>query len=241
MPTTKRFLVFQHMPWEKPGKFLTRSAKRHHVQLDILEVWHQPIPDISSYHGLIVLGGSPNVDQVDEYHFLKAEKWAIRRAVYNDMPYLGFCLGHHLLAEVLGASVGPNFCRSVGFIQGQITRNGCRHPVFRGITKSFTIFKWHSQAVLPPLPKHVQVLATSADCEIEAISVEGKPHLIGLQFDNHAASLSQIKDWVESDQEWLSKTAKVDPAVILNNAEKLENIISEQFDVLFNNFIKLIS
>jgi GMP synthase-like glutamine amidotransferase len=239
VPTTKRFLVFQHIPWERPGQFLLRSAKKHHVQLDILEIWHQPIPDIRTYHGLIVLGGSPNVNQVERYPFLKAEKEVIRRAVYNDMPYLGFCLGHQLLAEAVGARVGPNFCRSVGFIQGQVTKNGCLHPIFRGIPKSFIIFKWHSQVVLPPLPKHVQVLATSADCEIEAISMQEKPHLIGLQFDNHAAAPSDVKEWVESDQEWLSQATGADPVAILKDAEKLENILGEQFEILFNNFIKL--
>jgi len=235
-----RLLVLQHMPWEKPGQFLLRSAKKHHVQLDILEIWHQPIPDIGAYNGLIVLGGSPNIDQVEQYPFLKAEKEIIRWTIDNDMPYLGFCLGHQLLAEALGAMVGPNFCRSVGFIQGQITKNGYMHPILRGIPQSFTIFKWHSQAVLSPLPKHVQVLATSADCLVEAISIQGKPHLIGLQFDNHAASLSDVRNWMKSDHEWLSQGPGVNNAAILKNAKRLENIIGEQFEILFNNFLTLI-
>jgi GMP synthase (glutamine-hydrolysing) len=241
VPITKHLLVFQHIPWEKPGQFLLRSAKKYHTQLDIIEVWHRPIPEIRSYHGLIVLGGSPNVDQVKKYLFLEAEKNVIRRAVYNDMPYLGFCLGHQLLAEALGARVGSNSCRSVGFIQGKIMKNGCMHPILRGIPKSFPLFKWHSQAVLPPIPKHVQVLATSSDCLVEAISIQGKPHLIGLQFDNHAAAPSDIRDWMESDQEWLLHVPGVNLMNILNDAKRLENIIFEQFDILFNNFIKLIS
>ena len=103
------------------------------MQLDIVEVWHEPIPDIGSYDGLVVLGGTPNVDQGETYTFLKAEKDVICRAIKEDMPYLGFCLGHQLLAEALDAKVGPNFCRSVGFIQGQITKDGGRHPIFHDI------------------------------------------------------------------------------------------------------------
>jgi hypothetical protein len=94
---------------------------------------------------------------------------------------------------------------------------------------------------LPPLPKHLQVLTTSADCMVEAISTQGKPHLIGLQFDNHASAPSDIRNWVENDQEWLLHISRVNPMNMLNDAERLENITVKQFDILFNNFIKLIS
>ncbi len=236
----KRLLVLQHMPWEKPGQFLLRSAKKYHVQLDILEIWHQPIPDIGSYHGLIVLGGSPNIDQVVQFPFLNAEKEIIRWTTENEIPYLGFCLGHQLLAEALGAKVGPNFRRSIGFIQAHITKNGHMHPILKGIPQSFTTFKWHSQAVLPPLPKHLQVLATSADCMVEAISMQGKPHLIGFQFDNHAASLPDVRNWMKNDQEWLSQDPEMNNEAILKDVKRLENIIGQQFEILFNNFLTLI-
>jgi len=118
---SKRFLVFQHMPWEGPGRHLIRSAEKLNVYLHIIEVWRQPIPDIGSYEGLLVLGGGPNVDQEDLYPFLSEEKEIIRNVIKKDMPYMGFCLGHQLLADVLGAEVGPNLMYSVGFIEGKLT------------------------------------------------------------------------------------------------------------------------
>jgi len=175
---SKRFLVFQHMPWEGPGQHLIRSAGKRKVQLEILEVWHQPIPDTGPYDGLVVLGGGPNVDQEKEYPFLKAEKAVIRRFIDEDKPCMGFCLGHQLLAEAMGARIGPNFCRSVGFVDGYLTKDGHSHPLFRGTSKSLPLFKWHAQAVLPPLPKEIEVLVTSAQCQVEAISVEGRPILL---------------------------------------------------------------
>lgn len=220
---------------------MLRAAKSNGVQLDIVEVWHEPIPDIRLYHGLIVLGGSPNVDQEEQYPFLKAEKEIIRRAIYDDMPYLGFCLGHHLLGQILGATVGANFRKSVGFVQCEVTRNGCPHPIFRSIPRSFFAFKWHSQAVLPPLPKNLQILATSKDCEVEAISLEGRPHIIGLQFDNHAASAPDVKEWLNSDAEWLSRSSNVNSEAILNDAMKMENMLGTQFEIMFSNYIKLAS
>ena len=236
----KRLLVFQHMPWEGPGQHLVRSAKKLGVGLDIVEVWHKPIPDISSYDGLIVLGGGPNVDQEEDYPFLKSEKEAIRQSLETDMPYLGFCLGHQLLADALGADVGANFCRSVGFIQGQVTHEGHTHPVFHGLPKNLALFKWHGQAVLPPVPDYIKVLVTSSDCTVEAISVDGKPHILGLQFDSHAASVVDARKWLENDREWLSQPPGVDAEAILKNAQTHEALMGKQFEIFFSNYVRLI-
>ncbi len=181
------------------------------------------------------------MDQEKEYPFLKAEKAVIRRAIEADMPYLGFCLGHHLLADALGARIGPNFRRSVGFTEGHLTKDGRKHAIFGGMPRSFPLFKWHGQAVLPPLPKEIEVLVTSAQCQVEAISVQGRPHIVGLQFDNHAAAISDVRNWVEGDEKWLSQPPSVDMSALVKDAEKYEAFIAEQFELMFSNYIKLIS
>jgi GMP synthase (glutamine-hydrolysing) len=239
MSTTMSFLVVQHMPWEGPGIHLLRAATRLRVRFEIVEIWHRPIPDPTPYDGMIVLGGSPNVDEEREYSFLPAEKDAIRRVVEGGKAYLGFCLGHQLLGHVLGARVGPNILRSVGFTEGNLTPSGRRHPLFQGLPDSFALFKWHGQAVLNPVPEHLEVLATSLECEVEAISLKGKPHVVGLQFDNHAASRKDASVWLDADREWLSRPPKVDPALVLEDAARLENLLGEQFEVLFENFVSL--
>jgi GMP synthase (glutamine-hydrolysing) len=236
---TKRFLVFQHMSWEGPGVHLMRSARNLGVNLQIIEVWQQEIPDLAPYDGLIVLGGSPNVDQEKQYPFLGAEKAAIRQALAMDKPYLGFCLGHQLLGDVLKLPVGPNHKRSVGFIQGHLSDCGRQHPLFQNLPKTFPLFKWHAQAVLAPVPEQVDILVTSADCEVEAISLKGSPHVVGLQFDNHAGSRPDAAAWLEGDREWLSQPPEVDPALVLADADKLEILMGEQFEILFRNFIGL--
>jgi GMP synthase (glutamine-hydrolysing) len=238
---TKQFLVFQHMPWEGPGQHLTRSAAKHGVRLDIVETWHQPIPNVKMYDGIIVLGGSPNVSQEKEYPFLKAEKEVIRLVLKSDRAYLGFCLGHQLLADALSARTGPNFCRSVGFIKGHITKEGRKHAMFGGMPGSFPLFKWHGQAVLPPLSKEIEVLVTSAECEVEAISVRRRPHIVGLQFDNHAACVSDVSEWAEKDRKWLSHPPCVDRRGLVEDAGKHEVLMGEQFELMFTNYLKMIS
>lgn len=237
----KRFLTLQHMPWEGPGLHLLRSAQNRGVELEVVEAWHEPIPDLAPYDALVVLGGQPNVDQEKDYPFLKAEKAAIRRSIEEDRPYLGFCLGHQLLADALGGRVAENYRLSVGFIQGQVTRAGTQHPVFRNLPETLPLFKWHAQAVLQPLPKHIDVLVTSSDCLVEAISVTDRPHIIGLQFDNHAATHVNVAQWLEGDSDWLSLSPHVNPLMVLKDAEKLEKAVGQEFEILFNNFVDLLS
>lgn len=237
----KNFLVFQHTPWEGPGEFLLDVAKQHTMRLHILNVWEQSIPAITSYDGLIILGGSPNVDQEQQYPFLRSEKQTIRQAIKADMPCFGICLGHQLLADALGAQVGRNFRASVGFINGYLTHAGRRHPVFKDLPATLSLFKWHGQAILEPLPKHIEVLATSADCQIEAIAFVGHPHIVGVQSDNHAASPKDVAFWLEKDAKWLASlpTPLPDPAKIIADAKTNTPVNRDQFGLIFKNWLNL--
>lgn len=235
----RKFLVFQHTPWEKPGRHLLNSSKKRKIKLDVARLWEGPAPDISAYDAVIVLGGTPNVSEEDRYPFLCAEKDAIRRALDLDKPYLGFCLGHQLLGDVMGARVEDNFCRSIGFIQGQITREGRAHPVLNNLPNTINLFKWHSQAVMPPLPKELEILATSVDCQVESISLRGRPHIMGFQFDNYAAAYHDVCEWIDGDREWLEKSS-IDCDALRVSAREQEQLMGAQFELIFDNFVNLI-
>lgn len=239
---SRKFAVFQHTPWEGPGKLLLKSARKHHVTLQAIRVWEQPIPDISGFDGLIVLGGSPNVNQEEAYPFLRSEKRTIRESIAAGRPYLGFCLGLQLLAESLGARIGNNFKPSIGFTQGYLTTAGRQHPVFANMEKQFPLFKWHGQTILPPVPRGCSILATSAECQVEAIGMIDHPAIIGLQFDNHAADFEEVAVFIQKDQKWLSSIPDrvIDPRSILLEAQKYEKTVAQQFESFFANFLKLL-
>ncbi len=236
---TKRLIVFQHGPWDGMGRLLAATARKTRVKLDVIEVWHQPIPDLTPYNGLIVLGGSANVDQEQQYPFLRSEKEAIAASIRDDRPYLGFCLGHQLLAASLGAKVGTNIAASIGFVRGYLTHDGRCHQLFRGFEKTLPLFKWHTHAVQEPLPKALQVLATSAECTVEAISVEDRPHLVGLQFDNYAADPADVAAWLAKDERWLGSlnNGGINVADVLAGAQKYCVTLQSDFERLFTNFL----
>ena len=238
----RKFLVFQHSPWEGPGNILREAALANDVDLDVIKTWEEKIPELEPYDCLIVLGGGPNVGQEKEFPFLVVEKKAIKKSIDNNRPYLGFCLGHQLLAEALGAKVGLNHKSSVGFVTGYLTHSGHKHPAFAGLPECFPIFKWHAQTVKEPLPGHIRILATSIECQVEALSPKGRPHILGMQFDNHSASRAEVNSWLENDEKWLAslKDQAIDRNKILRDAEQNSTRIKCEFELFFTNFLKLI-
>lgn len=150
--------------------------------------------------------------------------------------------GHQLLAETLGAGIGPNFCHSIGFIDGHLTVEGRKHPIFQGVDATPPLFKWHGYAVIPPVPTHLQILATSTECQVEAFSVDGRPHIVGVQFDNHAAAPGDVQDWLKKDSTWLRSVAgkNFDPKQIIMQAKKQEKTMRHHFLQFFENFIKIV-
>lgn len=237
----KKFLVFQHTPWEGPGRLLLEAAYRHQVELEVVKVWESRIPDPEPFDALVVLGGGPNVNEEERYPFLIREKTAIRRSLADNRPYLGICLGHQLLAEALGAPVGRNHRFSVGFTTGYLTHRGHAHPAFEGLPDGLTLFKWHAQAVLEPLPRHLEVLATSSECAIEAISVVNRPHILGVQFDNHAAAPPDVALWLQQDVDWLDRLGltSAELTAILDEAVRRQEKSAAEFELLFANFLRL--
>ncbi|NNE23387.1 MAG: glutamine amidotransferase [Rhizobiales bacterium] len=58
--------------------------------------------------GVVVYGGRFDVDPKEAHPFLRSEARLIEAALKQDLPLLGFCLGGQLMADVLGAPVGPH-------------------------------------------------------------------------------------------------------------------------------------
>jgi GMP synthase-like glutamine amidotransferase len=187
---------------------------------------------------MIVLGGSPNVDEEDQFPYLRPLKAAIREVIAGGKAYLGFCLGHQLLGHVLGCRVGPLPQKSVGFITGELTPAGLAHPAFQGLPSPLDLFKWHGQGVLPPLAPGVEILAHSAATPVEALGLTANPKVVGLQYDNHAGA-GDVRQWLEHDGAWALSGSGAEPQKMLAAAVAQEETIGRLFRQFMGNFLSL--
>jgi GMP synthase-like glutamine amidotransferase len=236
--TGKKILIVQHMAWEGPGGHLLAALAEARVGYEVARVWENPLPRLDPFAGLVVLGGSPNVDEEGKFPYLKPLKSMIRETIASGRAYLGFCLGHQLLAHVLGCRVGPMTRKSVGFITGHLTPRGRSHPVFRGLPVDFPLFKWHGQGVFMPIPHGLSILVTSKAAPVEALGIIGNPRVIGLQFDNHAEARDAAA-WLAHDRDWALFGSEVNHEALLSQAREQEAAIGKTFRDFMANFCRL--
>jgi GMP synthase-like glutamine amidotransferase len=187
-----RILVFQHLAVEHPGVFadLWRAAGHRIETVELDE--GAAIPALDGFDLMVAMGGPMDVWQEAELPWLAAEKQAIRQFVAGlDRPYLGICLGHQLLADALGGSVGPMAVPEVGFAAVDLTAEGRADPLFAGFPDRIDCFEWHG-AEVKALPPGGVALAGNAACPIQAM--RWGRHAYGFQYHVEITERT-VPDW----------------------------------------------
>ena len=185
-------LVLQHADVEHPGIFRKFLHEDGHtwdaVELDAGEA----LPSLDGYDGLWVMGGPMDVWQEDAHPWLRDEKAFIRTAVADrGLPFLGLCLGHQLLAEALGGTVGRSQTPEIGVMDVQLTEAGASGVIFDGLPERFSTLQWHS-AEVTQMPAGATCLATSPACAVQAMKWETRAFSVQFHLEVEADT---VKNW----------------------------------------------
>lgn len=172
---TRPVAIFRHFATEGParlGDFLTqRHIPWQLIALDEGEA--VPLrPD--DYAGLVFMGGPMSVN--DPLPWIAPVLQLIRRAVGQDIPVLGHCLGSQLMSRALGGNVSRNALKEIGWGEVRVMDGATARHWF-GEVSDFEAFHWHGETW--SLPAGATLIASSPACAHQAFALG--LHL-GLQF-----------------------------------------------------------
>jgi len=133
------------------------------------------LKDALFFDSIILSGGPSSVNEMKKNTAIKILE--LEKDGKLDKPILGICLGHQLIAHILGGQVRKAQNAEYGLIKIDIIKE---HKIFEGLPKEIEVWASHQEEVFKP-PADFEVLAKSQNCVIEALAHLKKP-IIGLQF-----------------------------------------------------------
>jgi GMP synthase-like glutamine amidotransferase len=214
----KPVLIFRHIECEGPGylgDFLdARQVPYRVICIDACE----PVPArIDGVGGLVFMGGPMSVN--DPLPWIAQELALIRRACADGIPVLGHCLGGQLIAKALGAEVGPNPVKEIGWHEIACAEAAEHAGLLGRLPARFEGFHWHGETF--SLPSGAALLMQSAHCRHQAF-IKGKA--LALQFHVEVTG-AMVQGWCAEYRTELEQSAGR-PAV--QTAEQMTERLDER-------------
>jgi GMP synthase-like glutamine amidotransferase len=173
-----RVHYLQHAKCDEPGSIRQILKSRGHTLTSTCLYLDEPLPEINDFDWLIILGGDMGVHDEDDFPWLMREKTFIKIAIKAGKLILGICLGSQLIAHVLGARVGRNKHKEIGWFP-IIPLAGIKESILADvITNQIEVFHWHKDTF--DLPDGSVSIAESQACSNQGF-VHGR-RVVGLQF-----------------------------------------------------------
>jgi GMP synthase (glutamine-hydrolysing) len=205
-----RALVLQHISVEGPGRLAPFLEQRGWTLETVALYAGAPLPEQpGAYQAIIVMGGPMGVYDDAMYPFLRQEHDFLQRAIAQEVPLLGICLGSQLLAKALGARVYRNPQKEIGWYTVDLTAAGYTDPLFAGIDSPVRVFQWHGDAF--ELPSGATALASSPLCTHQAFRygdrvygllfhLELTPEIIHSWLDMFRDELAGVRGYIEPER-----------------------------------------
>jgi GMP synthase (glutamine-hydrolysing) len=152
--------------------------------------------DLGGFDGLIVLGGAQGANDDADAPWLPNLRALLRRAVSDEVPTLGICLGGQLLALAMGGRVerspeGPEYGAQLIAKRAAASTD----PLFGTLPITPDVIQWHVDAITE-LPPGAILLASSPTVAVQAFRIGRLAW--GTQF--HIETTPElVRSWAEAD------------------------------------------
>jgi GMP synthase (glutamine-hydrolysing) len=223
-------LVIKHVEQEGPGRLGDMfSSDGWDVKIVELGRGESLPPTLDGVAALIILGGPMNVYEESTYAFLKQEDRLITRALVDEVPLLGICLGAQLLSKTCGGIVTKSPAREVGWYHVDLTEAGKKDSLLQGLPGMIDVFQWHEDTF--EVPEGGVLLAQGKKCRNQAFRMGNCAY--GLQFHLEVTP-EMVEQWMEGEAK------KMHIEKILSDTKKVKERFQEQAGLFMDNFRRMV-
>ncbi|NLT36151.1 MAG: C26 family cysteine hydrolase domain-containing family [Gaiellales bacterium] len=241
-----RVVVLQHAELEGLGTF--GPLLQQECGLDLLEAFageeayrrrvEALLPD-PGIDALVVMGGPQSAAELGRHPVLEHSLRLLRRAVREDLPVLGVCLGAQLLALALGGRVWAGRTRGkgpeVGWQALRLTPRGSVDPAFHSFAEIDPAFHWHWDSF--DLPPRAWRLAETASYPNQAFRWGRWAY--GLQFHLEVTGL-MVSNLVDGNADRLAGLRRVDPDMMVARAARCAPLLLPKATTMIDFFLECV-
>jgi GMP synthase (glutamine-hydrolysing) len=179
------------------------------ASLTVLDPRRQPLPDPLAFSAMILTGSHDMV--TDRLPWSEQVAAWLPKVVAADVPLLGICYGHQLIAHAFGGHVGPMPAgREFGTVELHLHTPAHTDPLFRHMPSPFPVQTSHAQSVLQLPPRAVSLASTAHDPN-SAFALPGR--VWGVQF-HPEYDVHTVRTYIEACAAEL-RSQGADPASLL--------------------------
>lgn len=230
-------LVVEHDAECPPARVGTWLAEEG-CDLDVCRPYAgDPLPELAAYDALLVLGGPMGANDDAVHAWLAPLKELVRQARDAELPTLGICLGHQLIAAALGGTVGRNpRGQQVGLLEVGWTESATDDPLLGPLATPRRGVQWNDD-VVTELPPGAVLLAATEHGEVQAARYGTR--MWGVQL-HPEVDVAVLQPWAESDR-GSHETRGIDTDAMLREIDEARAELDEAWRPLARRFTALVS